>query len=391
MENTMKQRLTYFFVFLLAIFPLSCGEKIEPGTTAKPPPVVTGVSVATTQMIEQPLIYEAVGTVKAGISSTLSSKLLGTVEAIRVREGDSVKQGDVLVIMDQRQVKADVRKSEAGLSESKKALDAAISGRDAATAAKELALATYERYQKLIKERLVSAQAFEEQEERYHQAEAALKKAEADVDAASARINQAEAALSGVQVTGKDAVITAPHDGIITGKFVDKGDLAKPGTSLLALETTSGFCVDVVLPETYINYVEPRQEVSVEVPALKTGPLWGNVCTIVPSADPTSRSFIVKINLLVEKKVRSGMFARVKIPIGRTSRLLIPQQAVVTRGQLTGLYLVDADSIAHFRLIRPGKTSGDFVEVLSGLKKGDRYVVEPSPKLKDGVQVEVTP
>ncbi|MBW1944517.1 MAG: efflux RND transporter periplasmic adaptor subunit, partial [Deltaproteobacteria bacterium] len=116
-----------------------------------------------------------------------------------------------------------------------------------------------------------------------------------------------------------------------------------------------------------------------------------NVCTIVPSADPSSRSFIVKINLLVERKVRSGMFARVKIPIGRTKRLLIPQKAVITRGQLTGIYLVDPDSIAHFRLIRLGKASGDSVEVISGLKEGDRYVVEPTPKLKDGAQVEVTP
>jgi multidrug efflux pump subunit AcrA (membrane-fusion protein) len=111
----------------------------------------------------------------------------------------------------------------------------------------------------------------------------------------------------------------------------------------------------------------------------------------VPSADQKSRSFIVKINLPIAKAVTSGMFARVHIPTGRTTKLLIKRSAVIVRGQLTGLYLVDADKTAHFRLIRPGKISGDSVEVLSGLKDGDLYVVDPSPALVDGARVEVSP
>jgi RND family efflux transporter MFP subunit len=316
---------------------------------------------------------------------------LGTIEAIHVREGDRVKQGDTLVLIDQRQVNAALRMAEASLSEAKKGLTAAISASDAARASEKLALATYERYVKLKKDDSISAQEFDEIEARYGLAKAALGQAEAMIEAATARIKQAEAGLATARVNRKDAVITAPHDGIITGKMIDKGDLAKPGTPLLALETTRGFCVDVVLPETYIDYVQPRQKVSVKVPALKTGPLEGNVCTIVPSADPRSRSFIVKINLPIDRKVMSGLFARAEIPMGHSKKLLIPQEAVVTRGQLTGLYLIDSESIAHFRLIRLGKTLGDSVEVLSGLKQGDRYVVEPTPKLQDGVKVEVSP
>ncbi|MCD4716550.1 MAG: hypothetical protein K8R45_07385 [Desulfobacterales bacterium] len=85
------------------------------------------------------------------------------------------------------------------------------------------------------------------------------------------------------------------------------------------------------------------------------------------------------------------MFARVQIPTGHSRQLLINRGAVIFRGQLTGLYLVDSDNIAHFRLIRLGKISGDSAEVLSGLKEGDRYVVEPLPALGDGTRVEVTP
>ncbi len=386
----MRHRFLSHFAIFMLFLPLACSDKIEPGTSGESPPVVKDVSVATAQMTDQPLIYEAVGTVQAGIRSNLASKLLGTIEAVRVREGDRVKQGDTLVLIDQRQVNAGFREAEAGLSEAKKGLAAATSNRDAARAAEQLALATYERYLNLKRDDSVSVQEFDEVEASYRQAKAALGQAEAMMDAATARVKQAEAALATARVNKKDAVITAPHDGIITGKMVDKGDLAKPGTPLLTLETTSGFCVDLVLPETYIDYVQPRQKVSVRVPALKTGPLEGGVCTIVPSADPRSRSFIVKINLPIDRKVRSGLFARADIPMGHTKKLLIPQKGVVNRGQLTGLYLVDSESIAHFRLIRLGKTFEDSVEVLSGLREGDRYVAEPTPKLEGGARVEVS-
>ena len=387
----MPYRFLSPFVLFVLFFPLACGDKIEPGTTTKSPPVMKDVPVATAQMTEQPIIYEAVGTVQAGIRSNLSSKLLGTVEAIHVREGDRVKQGDALVLIDQRQVNAELRRAEAGLSEAKKGLSAAISQRDAARATAELALSTYERYVNLKKDDSVSVQEFDEVEARHRQTEAAVGQAEAMVEAATARVNQAEAALASARVSRRDAVITAPHDGIITEKMVDKGDLAKPGSPLLALETTRGFCVDVMLPETYIDYVQPRQKVLVKVPALKTGALEGNVCTIVPSADPTTRSFIIKITLPIEEKVRSGLFARVEIPTGHGKKLLIDRKAVVIRGQLTGLYLVNSDSVAHFRLIRVGKTFGDSVEVLSGLEAGNRYVAEPTQKLQDGVRVEAAP
>ncbi len=387
----MQKRVHCLFAILVLFFLSACGEKIEPGTTRESPPVIKDVRVATAQMTEQPVIYEAVGTVTAGISSKLSSKLLGTVESLKVREGDRVKKGDVLIIIDQRQVRAGVSKAEAGLSEAKKALMAAISAREAAHAEEKFATATFKRYGDLEEKKLVSAQAFDEVKSGYRKAKAVSKKAEAMVDAATARIRQAEAGLTSVRVTSKDAVITAPHDGIITGKYVDKGDLASPGTPLIALETTRGFCVDMVLPETYIGYVRPLQKVFVRVPALKTGPLEGTVCTIVPSADQRSRSFIVKINLPIDKAVKSGMFARVQIPMGHSLKLLIPRQAVITRGQLTGLYLVDSDNIIHFRLIRPGKIFGDSIEILSGLKGGDRYVPEPTPALVDGAKVEVVP
>lgn len=385
----MKRRLLSILVLTL-IFPIACSDKIEPGTTEKPSAVIKNVHVATAHITEQPLVYQAVGTVQAGIKSKLASKLLGTVKQVLVREGDQVKQGDTLVVIDQREVNAGRHKAEAGLSEAKKALAATTSSRDAARASEELARATYERYLELRSDDSVSVQEFDEVQASHRKAEAALRQAEAVEEGAIARIKQAQAALATAEIARKDAVIVAPHDGIISQKMVDKGDLAKPGMPLLSLETTRGFCVDVILPETYIDYVEPRQKVSVSVPALKTGPLEGFVCTIVPSIDPKSRSFVAKVKLPIDRKVRSGLFARVQIPAGHASVLLIPQKSIVVHGQLTGLFMVDSESRAHFRLMRLGKTFGSFFEVLSGLKEGDHYVSDPTSGLHDGVLVEAS-
>lgn len=386
----MQHRLLSLFAIFMLFFPFACSEKTEPGTTTESHPVLKDVHVATVHMTDQPLIYEAVGTVLAGATSNLAGKLLGTVKSIRVKEGDWVKEGDTLVIIDPRQVEAGLSKAEAGLSEAKKALKVAISARDAARATERLALATYERYLNLKKEDSVTAQEFDEVEARHGQAKAAMKGAEAMVEAAMARVKQAQAALISARVTSQEAVITAPHDGIIAGKLVDEGDFAVPGTPLLILKTTCGSRVDMVLPETYIDYVKIRQKVYVDIPALKMESFQGSVSTIVPAADQQSRSFLIKIALPVDSRLKCGMFARVRIPIGHSSKILIPGEAVISHGQLTGLYLVDSENIAHFRLIRPGRAFGDNVEVLSGLKEGDRYVIRPSPRLEDGARLDVT-
>ncbi|MBW2163527.1 MAG: efflux RND transporter periplasmic adaptor subunit [Deltaproteobacteria bacterium] len=386
----MQHRILFLFAIFMLFFLFACSEKTEPGTTTELHPVLKDVHVATVHMTDQPLIYEAVGTVRAGTTSNLAGKLLGTVKSIYVKEGDRVKQGDTLVIIDPRQVEAGLSMAEAGFSEAEKALNAAISARDAAHATERLALATYERYLNLKKEDSATAQEFDEVEARHGQAKAAMKGAEAMVEAGMARVRQAQAALVSARVTSQDAVITAPHDGIITGKLVDKGDLAAPGTPLLTLKTACGSRVDMVLPEIYINYVKIRQKVHVDIPALKMDPFQGAVSTIVPAADQRSRSFLIKISLPVDSHLKCGMFALVRIPIGHSSKILIPGDAVVFHGQLTGLYLVDSENIAHFRLIRMGRTFGHNIEVLSGLKEGDRYVTRPSPRLKDGARVDIT-
>jgi len=368
---------------------IGCKDKIDPGTTQAGPVISIKAVVSTAAISNQAFVYEALGTITAQTASTLSGKIMGTVTAVNVREGDWVRQGDVLVVLDNRQVDAGLRQSEATLSEAGKAALAAIAARKASQAGADLAEATYKRYKKLYKEESATRQEFEEVEARHRQAQASLSQADAMVAAAQSRIAQARAAVSGAGISRKDAAILAPYDGIVTAKMITVGDLASPGTPLLTLEKAGGFQAELVLPEHYIQAVHMGQSLDVSIPAQPDLPLIsGTIKTIAPMADQTSRSFTVKVILPENALLRAGMFARVSIPVGESGMLLLPESAQVVQGQLSGYFLVDEGGIARFRLMRTGRHFKDRIEIISGMKPGTRYLVSPPAGLKDGMTIE---
>lgn len=380
-----------WLVFIgLFVFGLGagCTDKIDPGTTSPAAGPPLRAPLADARVMPHPFAYEAVGTITAETVSTLSGKLMGTVTAVAVREGDRVTRGQLLVSIDDRQVNARLNQAKAVLKESRRAEEAAVSARDAARAGAELARATYQRYRKLIAEDSASRQEFDEVRARHRQAEAALAQAEAMVEAVRQKIRQAEAALSEARIFRKDTRILAPFDGTVIAKRIEQGDLAAPGTPLLTIEKSGRFRIDVVVPENHIQAVFPEQKLSVRIPAIAGPPLEGIVKTLMPTADPQSRSFIIRVQLPAGIPIRSGMFARVRIPLGDDPMLMIAASAIVTQGQLTGVYVVGEDQIARFRLIRTGRRIDDLVEVISGLAAGSRYVAHPPADLKDGRRVE---
>jgi RND family efflux transporter MFP subunit len=235
----------------------------------------------------------------------------------------------------------------------------------------------------------ITQEVFENVEAQYKQAQAALKQAEAMVEAARYRVKQAQAAVDAAVVARKDARVLAPFDGRVTAKLADTGALAAPGTPLLTLEREGGYRVDLVVPETYIQSVRTGQPVDVRIPAVGETSIAGTVDVIVPSADQGSRSFIVQVGVSNAETLRSGMFARVSLAIGEQQSLRIPETAVVRQGQLTGVFIVDDKNTARFRLIRIGRTYGDQVEVISGIKDGIRIVSVPPPQLTNGSAVEL--
>jgi len=372
----MLQNKRFYGIIFFAVFLLTgCGEKIEPGNVNPSKKKHVKAPVVSAKIISQPFFYESVGTVSAKTVSTISSKLMGSVRDVLVREGDHVSRGDRLANIDNRQVNAMLRQAKAALAEARRAETAASAGA-------ELASATYLRYQNLMKDASTSPQEFDEIKSRYQQAQAGLA-------TAKQRVKQAEAALFSTIVSSKDAVILAPYDGTIRAKMIDVGDLATPGKPLLTIETTGNYIVELLLPEQYINTVVLDQQVTVTVSSLNNKVFTGSIREIFPAADVKSRSFLVKVKIPADKALRSGMFVRVSIPIGKAGLILIPATAVIHSGQLTGIYIVDDTQTAKFRLIRTGKTFGNSIEVLSGLKQGERYVTAPPPALINGMTVEM--
>jgi RND family efflux transporter MFP subunit len=345
-SNT-EPKMKRLLIYSLAILTLAaCGEKIKPGNTEPKEGAAVKATVGTARVTQQPVFYEAVGTLSARTASTVASKLMGVVRAVHVHEGELVKKGDLLVTIDQRQVKAQL---------------------DQALANAEIAGKEYRRYQQLLKEQSASQQEFDQAEARYREAQAAV-----DV----ARVSQ------------KDAMVRAPYDGLVVTKMIDPGDLASPGTPFVTIEQEGRFCADLVLPERYIQAIKLGLGVKVVVPAMDNQEFSGEVGRIVPSADARSRSFQIKVGMPEGPDFKSGMFARVFIPVGGAGRLLIPHTAIVTEGQLDGIFIVDDQQIARFRLVRTGKVFGDQVEILSGLNDGQRYVQTVPPTLQDGAKVK---
>lgn len=188
-----------------------------------------------------------------------------------------------------------------------------------------------------------------------------------------------------------DTTLRASFDGVVTQKTADPGMLATPGTPLLVIENTRSYRLEVSVDEGEIHWVRLGQatEVSLEVPG--GGTLRGQVTEIVPTADASSRTFTVKIQLPADSRIRSGLFGRAWFPRGERQALRVPRNAIIERGQLEAVYVIGSDGIATLCYVTLGKPSGAQVEVLSGLAAGERIVATPASQELAGKRIEVQP
>ena len=384
----MKANNILFSMAAVVILLMGCDTEIGPGNTQPPSAQRIKVPVSRAEISREPFFYEAVATINAHTASTISAKLMGAVQSVHVQEGDTVKEGDLLVTIDSRTVTAQLAQAKAALQEAKRAETSAVSAKDAASAAAELASATYQRYEQLLKENSVSKQEFDEIESRFRQAKAARSQTEAMVAAAHSRVMQAQAAMEQATLARKDARVLAPYRGRVVSKMVDPGTLASPGMPLLVIELEDLFNAELVLPERHIQAVKVGMPVKVRVQALDNVELEGKISHIIPAADAKSRSFEIKVKMPVGLDLKTGMFARVYVPLGGTGILTVPKTAILQQGQLAGIFVVDNAEIARFRLVRIGKTLGDRLEIITGLKVGQRYVRDIPATLRDGMTVE---
>jgi RND family efflux transporter MFP subunit len=339
------------------------------------PETIRNVPVLPVERSDVPDLVEAVGTVRAGQTSQLASQMMGNIVELRVHEGDRVQRGQVLAVIDGAQPRAAVDRARAAES---------ASGQEVAASDSDLTLAqsTLDRYQNLYDKKSVSPQEFDEVKARYQAAVAHR-------DMTRAEQVQARAALAQAHTLFSYTRILAPFDGVVTEKNADPGMLASPGLPIFTIEGLGHYRLEATVNENDLRHVRMGELVPVVVDALETTELKGKVVQILPAADPGSRSFLVKIELPASAQLRSGLFGRAQFSRGKRSSLLIAQTAVVERGQLQGVYVLDHNKVASLRYVTLGKTAGAEVEVLAGLQEGERLVANPGDLDLNGKRIEV--
>jgi membrane fusion protein, multidrug efflux system len=370
-----------FLVVPVALWLAACSDspKAKPVASSDKP---VAVSVITTATETWPSIYEATGTVRARTSAVISAKLMGYVREVKAQIGDHVREGQLLVTLDPRELDVSSRRAESSREEVRAGIPEADSAVAAAKANLDLAQATFGRMQDMYQKKSISNQEFDEASARLKAAQAAHDMARARRSQLDSRLAQADQEVRSTEVTRSYAEVLAPFAGVVVARSVERGILAVPGASMFTIEREGAYRLEASVEESRLASIRVGQPVSVTLdnPAHT---LEARVSEIVPSVDAASRAYIVKIDLPALPTLRSGVFGRAGFQLGSQSVLAIPATAVAERGQLQSVFVND-NGVAHSRLITTGQKLKDRIEVLSGLTAGEKVIYPVPPGLADG-------
>jgi multidrug efflux system membrane fusion protein len=380
MKRNAQFSLSAVLVSVLTFAACGSGEK----GAIRTPKTVAGVEIETVRLRTSPVLIEAVGTVRSINTSILSAQMGGTVREMRVKAGDRVRRGEVLAILDDRNPMAQVSMAQAGVDEAEQGLVEIGHNLEAAQANLQFAAQTFRRYQGLLAKNSVSQQEFDDVQARYKAALANEQALEAKKRQIEAKQQQARSQQSSADTVLSYSRIVSPLNGVVTEKSVDAGTVVMPGMPLLTIEDASRYRLEVSVPEEYLNKVQLGQDLAVSVP---DGSFQGRISEIVPAADPASRSFTVKVDLPKGCKCQPGEYGKASLPVSAEKSLVVPQAALLRRGELEGLFVVNPEGKLQFRLVKTGRVEGGNVEILSGLSSGEHVAVSQVGQLQDGERV----
>lgn len=339
----------------------SCSN--DPQKVLEVMPVVT-VKLGGVSSPQNTSFISASGKTEAEKSADISTRMMGFITKIHVKVGQSVKQGQLLVSINNTDLKAKKAQVDAGILQS--------------TAAYANAKKDYDRFVNLYKDQSASQK---------------------ELDDMTTRFELAKASLEGAKELRKEVVaqfsysnIAAPFAGIITNTFVKEGAMANPGMPILSIEGSSRLQVTAMVSESDIAEIKMGMPAIISLKSINKQ-VDGKVSEISLSAKNTGNQYLVKIDLnKIDSSILAGMFVNVQFPIQRVlnlERVLVPQSALVHQGQLTGIFTVGSENTAILRWLRVGRNIGDQVEVLSGLGSAEQYIMSSDGKLYNGVKVLV--
>jgi RND family efflux transporter MFP subunit len=378
--------VTKRLTFLVWLAAAACGGGRSRAPDEVPEAAPAAVAVHVVRRAAAGAIYEASGTLRAKQTASVTSKIPGHVREVRVSAGDRVKSGETLAVLEGRDLEARMAAAKAALVEAEQAEREAQAGLEAAGARGDVAESTYARYQKLEAQRAVTAQEMDEVRSRTLSARADRSMAEARLARTRSGIERARADVAASEAFWAYTRIPAPFDGRVIERQVDVGNLAAPGTPLFVLEEEGALRAEVSVDESLAGRIHAGDEAAVVLAEQER--FSGRVSEVFPAVDPGSRAFQVRVDVQTGKSERlaPGRFVRVEFPLGETERMLVPESAVMRRGQLELVYVVE-EGRARLRLVTLGRTREGQVEVLSGLEDGDTVVAEPGNVAIEGARI----
>jgi membrane fusion protein, multidrug efflux system len=309
------------------------------GMRSSAPAAVTLAPVRSERVSQK---LEALGNARANESVDISTKISNIVTAVKFRDGERVRRGQVLVQLDDAQARADVAAAQAALTESE---------------------SLFNRSRELLSTQALSKSSFD-------QLEATMKANRARLGAATARL--------------EDTVIRAPFSGRVGLRRVSVGTLISPGAVITTLDDTSVIKLDFSVPENFVASLREGLSVRASAPAYPGRTFSGKVASIDSRVDMTTRSVTVRALLANDDgALKSGMFLNVSLANDERNALLIPEEALTPEAERQYVFVV-ADGKAERREVRIGGRQPGSVEILSGLEAGERVIVEGTQKVRNG-------
>lgn len=381
-----------------------CGSKKAEhaaSTRQAEPVAVSGMQFAAVATEAVPLVRELAGSVEAAAVSQVSARIMGQALAVLAAEGDVVKKDQLLARLDDRELRAKVLQAEAGKRQAEAGLQQAAAGRRQAEAGLqqaesqlELAMATHERFRALLEGRAVSRQEYEQVAAQERMARSAVAQAEGAISQAGGAVAQAESAVAQAASAVEEArtwlafaEVHAPAAGRVIARRIDAGSMATPGAPLFVIEQEGHLRLELPVDSALSGSVTRGTPLVVSVEAAGfTGTVL--VTDVVAAGDPVSRTFIVKADLPIAAGLRSGQYARVTLALGTRAAVTVPDTALVRRGQLDGVFVVETGDRLAYRIVQAGReTSAGRREILSGLSAGERIAVGGLERASDGARV----
>lgn len=365
-----------------------CGGGSKPEAHPANAPEKAPVRVTVTKAAKEtwPAGVELTGTVRARTTTDVAARAMGYIRELRPQTGDRVTEGQVIAIIDSRDLDAGVKQAEAAETEARSAIAEVETAGRAAKAQLDLARVTNERMRTLFQKNSISKQEMDEADMRLRVAESGVEAVASKRKQLDAKIAQAQEGVRLAKVNLGFAEVRAPFAGVVIARKAEPGTLASPGLPLLTLERAGAFRAEITVDESKIRDIKAGSTAALTIEALDQN-ITARVTEVVPAVQADSRGFVVKLDLPASPNLRSGLFVRARFDTGTRSVLAVDAAAMKADGQLQSVLVAD-NGVARERMVRTGDQQQGKVEILSGLQEGD-LIITAASGARDGDRVEV--